>query len=180
MGYKDLIRRKATSLLSRLLAGVRSLTGFLTPRDDWIEWVRGFLLRSVHPLATRVGRPTIREKGPADYVCTVPIPAESLEQVLYPTYRRNFLATKKYREPSGDRQWAAGSWVHTHTFDGKDQHHVYVFPAPDGGTDVYAHREANVTDPDGHQHGPQIPGDPDEILRDTLEDAGVERYTRTL
>lgn len=73
---------KLRSLLGRLLAGFRELTGTLTPRADWIEEFRIKPLRLAHPVLNRLGRPTIRRKGSADYVCTVPISAESLENVL--------------------------------------------------------------------------------------------------
>lgn len=90
------------------------------------------------------------------------------------------MATKKYRDRAGDTEWAVGSWVHTETYDGREQHHVYLFPAPDGGTDVYAHVEANVTEPHEHQHGPQIHGDPDRILRETFDEAEVKQFTRNM
>jgi hypothetical protein len=174
------MRSTVLSVLGRILGAIRSLTGIFGSEHDWIERVRSSVLRLVHPVASRLGRPTVRAKGPSDYVCTVPTAVESLERVFEPVYQRNLLATKKYRERDESTQWAAGSWVHTETYDGDAQHHVYLFSAPGGGTDIYGHREANVTEPARHQHGPQVHGDPDGVLRDTLDEAGVDRYTRTL
>jgi hypothetical protein len=57
---------------------------------------------------------------------------------------------------------------------------VYLFHSPTAGTDVYGHREASVTDPDAHQFGPRTPGDPDRIVRTTIEATEIEAREREL
>lgn len=54
-------------------------------------------------------------------------------------------------------------WTH-----GDSQTEAYLFANADGTTDVYAHYETSVTDPDGHLTDPQHDGDPRGVVREAL------------
>lgn len=142
-------------LLRPLFAGVRRLETLLGPEDDWVEDDRRVLFEAADSILRPRGRPTIRAVGDADHVGTVPRSPDAVERVLAEEgYQRNILSSRKYREHhTGGRQWAVGSWVLDPIGDTDDQHHVYLFPSKDGATDVYAHREASVTEPDEHHGG---------------------------
>lgn len=146
--------RIAEPLLRPALSVVRRLETLLGPADDWVEDDRRVLFEAADQLLRPIGRPTIREVPDSDRVGTVPSEPNSVEVTLQEEgYQRNLLSTRKYREHhDGGRQWAVGSWVH----DPRDepwQHHVYLFDAPDGATDVYAHKEASVREPSDHHGG---------------------------
>jgi hypothetical protein len=69
----------------------------------------------------------------------------------------------KVREtPAGETQYSDAHvvWIH----DDTTQTELYLFDNGDGTTDLYAHHETAVLDPDGHLTDPQTDGDPREIL----------------
>lgn len=108
---------------------------------------------------------------------TAAVSPDEVEVAINSKYQRNLLSTRKYRVVDGYKQWAVGSWV----YDPEDepwQHHVYLFDTPDGKTDIYAHKEASVRNPSDHHKSWQTHGDPDGILRRTLEAAGVGSIER--
>lgn len=165
--------------LGRLLGAIRRAEEFLGPDDDWVEDDRRVLFEAVNVAASKLGRPTIKEKGPRDYITTTDTSPDEIEEALHPKYQRNLLSTRKYRSTSGGRQWAAGSWV----YDPEDtsyQHHVFIFPARSGGTDIYGHREKSVRDPDGHLNDEQTPGDPNGLVAVQLAMSGIATYDREL
>jgi hypothetical protein len=51
------------------------------------------------------------------------------------------------------------------------QTEAFLFANDDGTTDVYAHHEVSVTDPDGHLEARQRNGDPRGVVRDALAEA---------
>jgi len=55
-------------------------------------------------------------------------------------------------------------WSH----DDGTQTEAYLFTNDDGTTDVYAHHETGVADPDGHLSDPQTDGDPRGVVRQAL------------
>lgn len=55
-------------------------------------------------------------------------------------------------------------WTHDEA-----QTEAFLFHNADGTTDVYAHHETSVTDPDGHLTDPQHDGDPRGVVREALE-----------
>jgi hypothetical protein len=74
--------------------------------------------------------------------------------------------------PDGTRQYSAGHVVWTHR--NGTQTEVYLFENPDGTTDVYAHHETGVANPDGHLTDGQTDGDPRDVVRMALG-MGVKR-----
>jgi hypothetical protein len=165
--------------LSTILSTVRRQEQKLGPSAHGLVAPRARLWQAVDPIFRAGGRPAVRPKGVADYVTTVDVSREQVEQALWPKYHRNFLSTKKYRwRKAGDtfeRDWAIGSWVYDPE-ETDTQHHVYLFESPDGGIDLYAHREASVRNPGEHTTGRQTHGDPDGRARARLEDASLD-YT---
>jgi hypothetical protein len=96
-------------------------------------------------------------------------------------YQRNLLSSRKYREHhGGGKQWAVGSFV----YDPENtdwQQHVYLFPSPNGGTDVYSHREPSVRLPREHLDPTTgTHGDPAGIVRTALDDSGIEHGSREI
>lgn len=153
------------------------------PRWAIVEPLRLHTLPRLDPYARkRWDRPLVREKGPEDYVCTVYLTTKQLSRVVWPTYHRNLLSTKKYRTGlNGEVDWEVANWRHVPTDDPRHQHHLYYFREPDGGLDLYHHKEVNfVVDPKGHENEPQFHGDPDGILRDTLGGSGVTWKRRSM
>lgn len=147
----------AEPLVRPLLAGVRRLERRLGPEDDWVEDDRRVIFEAADRLLRPLGRPTIRNVGDSDHIASVDASPDAVEELLAEEdYQRNLLSSRKYRDHhNGGRQWAVGSWV----LDPRDQgwqHHVYLFESRDGGTDVYAHREASVRNPDEHHGGDEM------------------------
>lgn len=145
---------KLDSILEPLMAAVRRAEKVLGPEDDWVEEDRRILFeaaqRHLGHLHTFVYR-----KGPRDYLTTAHASPDAVERLLTKNgYQRNLVSSRKYREHhDGGNQWAVGSFV----LDGLEgdhgyveQHHVYLFEAPNGATDVYAHRETSVLE--GSEH----------------------------
>lgn len=179
MNLKKFIKRR-TTIIGAVLGAVRGVTVFLGPGDDWVERVRKRVYRAADDEMSDAGRPTTRKKGPADYVTTVHATADAVERAIHPQYQRNVTSTRKYRDvDEREIQWAVGSWV----YDPKDtewQHHVYLFESPDGGCDVYAHRETSVRYPYGHLDDAQEHGDPNGRVRGILHAAGFDIGRRDL
>lgn len=172
MTLADRFIKRVAPTLSRIIGKVRTATSYLTPKDDWVEELKRRLAVFGHPFFASLGRPLVIKKGQADYVCTVEADSDKVEVAVMARYQRNLTSTRKYRTLSdGTRQWAVGSFV----YDPDDthwQHHVYLFESPTGGTDVYAHKETSAEqDPYGHVTDPQVHGDPDGLVRETLDEA---------
>jgi len=66
--------------------------------------------------------------------------------------------------PDGTPQYSAAHVVWTH--DDGTQTEAYVFDNGDGTSDLYAHHETSVTDPDGHMTDAQRDGDPRGVVPD--------------
>jgi hypothetical protein len=165
--------RRFRKPLSHIMGAVRRVERFLGPEDDWVEDDRRALFERLDGL---LGHSFTMEKSPRDYITTANATSDAVEQALDAAgYQRNLASTRKYRtHHEGGKQWAVGSWVLDPT-DTETQHHVFLFEAPDGGTDVYGHREATVRDPVNHVTDGVIPGDPHDHLRDAL-DASTMQY----
>jgi hypothetical protein len=171
-------------ILEAVMAAVRRAERFLGPQDDWVEDDR----RIAYEAAQRhLGHlhTFVREKGAADYVTTVHATPDAIERALTNTgYQRNLLSSRKYRtHHDGGRQWAVGSFVLDdidHNGKYTRQHHVYLFEAPDGGADVYAHTETSVLE--GYEHVSdtrQSRGDPHGLF-DVFARCGFEYGHRQL
>jgi len=80
---------------------------------------------------------------------------------------------KRRELPNGTVQYSAAHLVWLHE-DGT-QTEVYLFRAPDDGTDVYAHHETAVTNPDGHlENTQQVDGDPRGVVTARIEKGGSD------
>lgn len=178
----SMIIDKYDDKIATLLAAVRRIERFLGPDDDWIEDDRRIVYEAADSLLRPIGRPTIREKGTADYVTTAHATPDAIERVFHNAgFQRNLLSTRKYREDhGGGRQWAVGSWV-LDPLDTNWQYHIFLFPSPNGGCDIYGHREASVTEPAAHSGGDELRhGDPNGRVRGLLSEVGVPFGNRQL
>lgn len=173
---------KYDHIIGPLMGIVRRFETLLGPEDDWVEDDRRALFQAAQRHLGHL-HTFVYEKGPADYVTTVHADSDVVEETLMPPYQRNLLSARKYRVVDGRRQYACGSFV----IDGiegphgyAEQHHVYLFEAPNGGTDVYAHRETSVTE--GAEHltdSNQEHGDP-HVLFDVFDRAELEYGHRSV
>lgn len=164
-------------LVTALLVLIATAQWYLGPEDDFIETYRSGLFRKLNPIAKQLGRPLVYISKEDEYICSVKLSVDELEQAIHPVYRRNLTATvKAIRADSGDLIWSKGSWSHKTAPTAEKQHHVMVFKHEDR-VDVYGHYEDNVTNPEEHLDASnQIHGDPNQTLRQTLTKAGVEWY----
>lgn len=172
------LAEKYHGLLSALMGAVRRAERFLGPEDDWVEEDRRVLYEAFDGT---LGHSTTFEKGPRDYFTTADASPDKVEEALHPHYQRNLASTRKYRtHHGGGKQWACGSWVHDPP-ETDTQHHVFLFKAPDGRTDLYGHFETSVRDPDGHLQGDTWKaGDPNGRARALLDEAGITFERRDL
>lgn len=169
--------------LQSLMSAVRGAERFLGPEDGWVEDDRRILFEAAQCRLGHLHRFTV-EKGPADYITTVPEDENTVEKILLNgPYQRNLLSTRKYRtHHGGGKQWACGSFVYD-PVDEPWQHHVYIFESPNG-IDIYGHREDSVRYPAHHLNVAenddlgQIHGDPNNRIGDLLNQAVVPQYER--
>jgi len=190
------IATKLDPILEVVIPAVRRAERFLGPEDDWVEDDRRILFEAAQRHLGDVHQ-FLRKKTAREYVTTVHASPDAVERALMPPYQRNLVSTRKYREHhDGGRQWACGSFVvhgldsvpsedsergaseGTSDSDGdhgyEEQHHVYLFEAPNGGTDVYAHRETAASE--GAEHltdTNQNKADPHKLF-DIFDRAGFE------
>lgn len=165
--------------LTAVLAAVGALQYALGAEDDWIEGYRRNLWPLAHPLLAAAGRPLIRHKGEADYVCTVTATEDELEQALEGgDYHRNVVATLKFILVDGidGRVWSDGSWVMRDSLFADRQNHCYFFVMGDK-IHLFHHNEASaVSQPDDHTDGKQRHGDPESTLYEAMATAGIPMF----
>jgi hypothetical protein len=127
-----------------------------------------YVFSILDPWATKHGRPLLRVKGPADqsneFVTTVTKPPREVARRLHGPFETHLVATAKGRERTTRTgkyfQWSHSQWVTFYEIDGEEwQTEVYLFSNGVNTTDVYAHAEPAVTDPQRHTEGQQLPGD---------------------
>lgn len=169
MTVADWVLKNFEPELAWLLSRGRLLEETLGPSDDWVERDRRILFEAANAVLEPLGRPTVQEVTAVEHITTVPQSPDKVEQLLHPMYSRNLLSMRKYREFNREaRQWAQGSWVYDPSWE-PWQHHVYVFPAKNGGTAIYGHKESSVRDPGEHlDTSNSVHGDPDNLLDDVL------------
>jgi len=164
--------------LKTLTTSVRRIERHLSPADDWASKLREIAYKS----AQRVFTPLIsiqftREKGFADYICTVEADVDAVETALWNAgYQRNMLSTWKYRVVNNRRQDITSAWVYDPP-DTETQHDVYLF---DNGktVDVCGHKEPSVRNPVEHLDlSTGINGDPDNRAKAALAEAGIKTTT---
>lgn len=188
-------------LLEPLMAAVRRVERFLGPEDDWVEDDRRILFEAAQ---NHFGdyHTFIYDKGDQDYVTTVDATPDEVEKMLMPPYHRNLISSRKRRDTGGGKQYAVGSLVIDGIREEEEyikQHHVYLFPAPDGGTDlsgespdsveneqestscdVYAHMEKSVLEGYEHVTDTNQENAAPHVLFDIFDRHGVEYSERQL
>jgi hypothetical protein len=176
--FNTKLARRFRKPLSRILGAVRWLEKLLGPDDDWVEDDRRCLFEALDGLA---GHSFTVEKSARDYITTAQASPDAVEVALHRAgYQRNLVSTRKYRtHHSGGKQWAVGSYVYD-PVDTDWQHHVFLFPTPNGATDVYGHREATVREPVDHVTDGVQPGDPHSRARNALKETNIQYEKRDL
>ena len=128
-----------------------------------LSYLKVGVFAALDAVASRYGRSLATEAHDEDYLTTLDVPPRTIVRKVRPPAQPNLTSTAKYRtanDDAADRQWAHSQWAIRYDRDGEPwQTHVYLFTNPDGSTDVYAHVERSVTDPEGHTEGKQINGD---------------------
>jgi hypothetical protein len=103
----------------------------------------------------------------AEYLRTDP---RAVKQVWKTLVRKggspHLISSVKERETPAGPQLSAAHVVWTHA--DTTQTEAYLFPNPDGSTDVYVHHETSVQDPEGHLSDPQTDGDPRGVVTEAL------------
>ena len=100
-----------------------------------------------------------------EYVTTVDLsPRAAFKQLVNAGASPHLLSSVKYRENDAGREYAVAHVIFGAT---GTQTEVWLFEGDDG-TDVYAHKETHVTDPEGHVNDPYEPGDPDGHLAEVF------------
>lgn len=179
MSVTDVLLRNQTleGYLRKVLVHLDGYQRGLTAQDDWVEKLKIAVAAPLNPITTKLGRPLTRNKTNRDseqFFSTSASP-DAVERALVKTgYARNLISTKKYRmvgeEGNRTQQWGVGSYRIVYGDNNEYQHHVYLFPREDGGTDVYGHKETNYEhDPSGHFSDEAWVGDPDNKATDALE-----------
>jgi len=107
----------------------------------------------------------------AEYVATVPRDSRETFRVLVDGGGSPHLvnSVKRRTRPDGTTDWSRVHvvWIH----DDGSQTEAYAFANGDGSTDVYAHHETSVLDPEGHLSDGQRDGDPRGVVRAALDGA---------
>ena len=153
---------------------------FIGPSDDWVERVKRKWILRLDPILRRVWRPFTTRKYKDEYVCSVMISPDELERKVFEGgYVENDVSTVKYRVLSGStHQYSVGQMKFSEP-DSNRQWHLYIFPGHGKyGADCYQHGEEDWNPieggtPEDHLKSEQIPGDPESVLRDTLDEQEV-------
>jgi len=158
-------------ILEPLMGAVRVAERWLGPDDDWVEDDRRVIFQWAQ---NKFGKyhTFVKEKTDKEFIMYVDAPPDDVEVALmdHGPYQRNLASNRKYRVPEGGgRQWAVGSYVHDPSSTDW-QHHVYLFPGKNGGTDVYGHRETTVREGAEHLTEPQADAEP-HVLPAVMDDA---------
>jgi len=155
---------------------------FLGPDDDWVETRREKYLLELHEILSIFGGyAKVTKEGPGEYVYSVKVGEEELEEILYSGgYHRNVIAAKKERiKPDGEKELSLNSWVHRPSLMADMQSHATNYPGhKEGEVDIYHHYETSwVSHPIEHYFSvKQYDGDPEGHLEEALEMADVEYY----
>lgn len=177
MKIANKIIKRVEEGLSIAIGGLRKVTSYLTPKDDWVEVMRRRYALAGDKLLRRFGRPLVRKVGSRDYAYTVNATGDKTEEIIMRKYQRNLASTRKFRMVGGSRDWADGSFV----YDPDDtdwQHHVYIFENDNGITDVYAHKEKSAEhDPYGHVTEAAEPGDYKDMVKELLQIHGLRFHS---
>jgi hypothetical protein len=170
------------SILEPVMGAVRYAEEFLGPDDDWVEDDR----RIAYEAAQRFFgdyHTFITEKKRDDYFTTAHADSDAVEVALDNAgYNRNLASKRGYRtHHDGGKQWADGAYSKPVAASGdlQRQHHVYLFEAPSGRTDIYGHTETSVVE--GAEHLTEmnlVHGDPLGLTFDALDKAHIDYHER--
>ena len=123
------------------------------------------------PFAESKGLKIVKTKGYRDddeYVATVSQSPKELARAFKNIgIDQHLINGSKCRNTPDGKQWSHTQWAYQHD-DGK-QTEVWLYINDDGSTDIYAHHEDSVFDPDGHLSTPFTPGDPKGVLDSILK-----------
>ena len=175
MSLVNVILRNQTveEYLKRILRNIDGYQRGLTAQDDWVEKLKIAVTAPLNSVFRRFGRPLTRNKTDEEaekFFSTSASPDDVEVALTDGGYSRNLISTKKYIIRDGKQIWAVGSYRIVYGEDNRFQHHVYLIPREDGGTDVYGHKETNYEyDPSGHVSNRQWYGDPDGKATPLLE-----------
>jgi len=138
-------------LLKPTLTTVRAVEPLFGANADSIEHTRQWLWNALDGTA---GHSFVYDKTEEDYVGTVRLPVDVVEQTLVENgYQRNFAsAVKRIEGVQADSAWVQDPphFDHGYPVDkGPYQHDVYLIGRGDK-TDVYAHFENSVRAPEKH------------------------------
>jgi hypothetical protein len=176
MSLADVILRNKTTeeYIRRILVHIDGYQRGLTAQDDWVEKLKIAVTAPLNPIFRRLGRPLTRNKTNKQeekFFSTDASPDEVEVALTDGGYDRNLISTKKYIIRDDEQIWAVGSYRIVYGEDDRFQHHIYLIPREDGGTDVYGHKETNYEyDPSGHVSDAQGDGDPDNKATPILEE----------
>lgn len=165
----------------RLYAGLVVVLALLVVAQHFLDWHTYSQIHRakalVFPLAQRYTRVLlVSRKGfrddDAEYLTTIDDSVRGVWRTLVDAGAspHTISSVKRRPLPEGGTQLSSAHavWIHN---DGS-QTEAFLFRAPDGdGTDVYAHVETAVTDPDGHLNDEQFDGDGRGVVWDALIDA---------
>jgi hypothetical protein len=163
---------------------VRQSEKCLGPEDDWVEEDRRVLFEIAEYIFGNY-HTFITEKSLDDYFTTALVDSDIVEVALDNSgYDRNLASKRAYRtHHSGGKQWAVGAYAKPIATDGEllRQHHIYLFEAPNGRTDIYGHTETSVVE--GAEHLTEmglIHGDPLGMTEDALHSAKISHTEREI
>jgi len=182
MGLDSLISVPRVAVIVGLaMTGYLMLRGGIGPKQTvQYDRFRRAGARLLHPILNRVrGIPLLRDKtGRQDEAIAVVDAGrgELLRALFDAGFGWNPVSRVKFRDLSDGRRQFALSLSYVESVDAEFQQDVHIFPSPGSrGYDVYGHWEPSVTEPDAHLGGEhQQPGDPERIVRDALDEAGLE------
>jgi hypothetical protein len=157
----------AALLTALIYAIVRSQRGLSYHEYRLLHRCKYALFRALDSTARRYGRPLVRLKGyrnDSEFVATASYrPRTVARRLAAAGLSYHFLSTAKRRRTPWGRQDAFAHLVAIH--DDDTQTEVFLFSTANGGTDLYAHHETAVTDPEGHHLTEQTPGDPRGVIK---------------
>lgn len=174
----DTLLQNQEATISAIIIIVSGLQWFLGPEHDVVERYRSVVFRKLNPIAKILGQPLVFVCRPDEYICSVEITPDELERAIHPVYRRNLTATKKALDANNKLIWSEGSWAHKDSPTAEKQHHCWFFDMGDR-IDIYGHYEDAVVNPSEHLDASnQQLGDPNDTLKQTLEQNGVEYFQK--
>lgn len=122
--------------------------------------VKHYVSLIIAPIASKRGLEIVATKPyrGKEFVTTVDATPREVSQKLEAYgFDKHLIAGSKRRQTKDGKQWAHTQWAYQH----KDtqQTEVFIFPNGDNTTDIYAHVETSVYDPEGHLEDYQELGD---------------------